>query len=652
MIMLIRHPRLFRTLLLILPLCAPALHAQEMPLEIHARYWESPGPEQSEEGAPRLLIVYPVKEGSPSEAKTARYAGRVEPVDAKVTLNGEELKIWPGGVFTGLQEIKDDDKDFAQSWKFEASAAGKKTTVRRTLKLKRPVPVPQAWPLSFFAAPVSPTGDFVVPDGKTLDVKLYGSPEAKAEYRIGEGAWQAMEAAGKDEKRGAEYKATLTPPVVDARGPQKVIFRLTAEHEGEKKTITKEPGLRVGMMAPGAVYAGEITQYVATYLKNPEGWDRWGNWLEGTRFPVLEVRGDRARTDFGQAGDESKGWLELIHSKIDWTSTGATGLVVLNPERPQMEASPNAEKDQPIPIMTERFGRVSNNDTNFTWTLVGMQRPLAAVFNFEPQLGGDTGVKVKLPGARDAFSGKFESQKETGTFERIRKPDEIPTIQGVSKLPWWGFGMRVDPVHGFQVELRTAPKLDKTTAEKPLTGMRIMLDAGHGGDDAGALGPSGITEADLNLVQAAWLGKYLEEMGAEVKQLRRSDVKIELDDRCKQAIAWDPDLFVSVHHNSVGFGQDPNFDSGPIVFFHYPHSEPLAKSIAKPLAEAFGSGGGKTENFRVNRNFNLCPSVLVETAYVCNAEDDYKLRKTETTRKTAKAVAEGIKAYVVGTQQK
>ena len=506
--MLNRSPRFFRTLLLILPLCAPALHAQEMPLEIHARYWESPGPEQSEEGAPRLLIVYPVKEGSPSEAKTARYAGRVEPVDAKVTLNGEELKIWPGGVFTGLQEIKDDDKDFAQSWKFEASAADKKTTVRRTLKLKRPVPVPQARPLSFFAAPVSPTGDFVLPDGKTLEVKLYGSPEAKAEYRIGEGAWQAMEAAGKDEKRGAEYKATLTPPVVDARGPQKVTFRLTAEHEGEKKTITKEPGLRVGMMAPGAVYAGEITQYVATYLKNPEGWDRWGNWLEGTRFPVLEVRGDRARTDFGQAGDESKGWLELIHSKIDWTSTGATGLADLTPLVAKNDnASTLPERLEFSTPKEEMFWTYYEGKTQYAWSWPRLQRPIGTVFAYNPDMTGGGKLSITQPG------GKVTRE---GSIQRPSKPGELPKLELELKQPLWGFGMEVHEDYGFNIQVRTAPKLDKASPEKPLSGLRVMVDAGHGGDDAGALGPSGITEADLNLVQAAWLGKYREELGAEV----------------------------------------------------------------------------------------------------------------------------------------
>jgi N-acetylmuramoyl-L-alanine amidase len=70
-----------------------------------------------------------------------------------------------------------------------------------------------------------------------------------------------------------------------------------------------------------------------------------------------------------------------------------------------------------------------------------------------------------------------------------------------------------------RLTVRTRPRA-AGRAPAPLAGLRVMIDAGHGGDDRGALGPSGLTEADVNLVVSALLGDRLEALGAEVRQLR------------------------------------------------------------------------------------------------------------------------------------
>ena len=62
--------------------------AEGMPLEVGERLWERPGPVQDSAGAPRLLIVYPRRDERAIDGEGTRYAGRVEPEGARVTLNG------------------------------------------------------------------------------------------------------------------------------------------------------------------------------------------------------------------------------------------------------------------------------------------------------------------------------------------------------------------------------------------------------------------------------------------------------------------------------------------------------------------------------------------------------------------------------------
>jgi N-acetylmuramoyl-L-alanine amidase len=210
--------------------------------------------------------------------------------------------------------------------------------------------------------------------------------------------------------------------------------------------------------------------------------------------------------------------------------------------------------------------------------------------------------------------------------------------------PLWGYAMTCTPEEGLRLLVRTRP-VPNAAVGKPLAGLRVMLDAGHGGASFGERGPSGLLEKDINLVQVAWLQKDLEALGAEVRQTRTGDVDIDLDKRVDMALAWPSDLFISLHHNSVEAAKDPLSDSGPIVFYHYLQSEPLASAVAEVMAQRLDREHGpraRTSIFRVNRNVSLCPSVLVESAYICNPYDEFKLRQTDTLKASAQAIAAGV----------
>jgi len=96
--------------------------------------------------------------------------------------------------------------------------------------------------------------------------------------------------------------------------------------------------------------------------------------------------------------------------------------------------------------------------------------------------------------------------------------------------------------------LAAAPLGGETPPQHPV---RIVLDPGHGGAQEGALGPEGLFEKTLALDLALALKAELERSGAEVLLTREQDVLLPLADRVGFANHARPDLFVSLHANSM-----------------------------------------------------------------------------------------------------
>ena len=79
----------------------------------------------------------------------------------------------------------------------------------------------------------------------------------------------------------------------------------------------------------------------------------------------------------------------------------------------------------------------------------------------------------------------------------------------------------------------------------------MVIDAGHGGHDAGTHGPSGLLEKDVVLDVALKLGALLQErLGTEVVYTRNDDTYIPLEERTQIANEHKADLFLSIHANS------------------------------------------------------------------------------------------------------
>lgn len=182
---------------------------------------------------------------------------------------------------------------------------------------------------------------------------------------------------------------------------------------------------------------------------------------------------------------------------------------------------------------------------------------------------------------------------------------------------------------------------------KPLSGLVIAVDPGHGGDDRGVCYfPNDLIEKEVNLDLARRVASRLAAEGARVVFTREEDAFISLDERAAMANDAGADLFLSIHTNRIP-GHPECF--GAQTFYH-PASEEgkrLAELIQAELLKVDPENyrSALPGNYRVLR-LSQMPGVIVEIGFLTN-ERDRELIATEAYReRVADAVVLGVLRYL------
>ena len=181
-----------------------------------------------------------------------------------------------------------------------------------------------------------------------------------------------------------------------------------------------------------------------------------------------------------------------------------------------------------------------------------------------------------------------------------------------------------------------------TNTSIPIEKKVIVLDAGHGGKDPGAIF-SGLYEKTLNLDITKRVQALLkEDKRFEVYMTRENDVFVELIDRAKFANGKNADLFVSIHNNSM-----PSGFSGTMLLYNeskMSENKNIADTFQNIVEKASGLKGIGTrsrQDLVVLKNIEM-PGVLVEVACMSNSKDRRALRKNSFKQDIAEAIYEAI----------
>jgi N-acetylmuramoyl-L-alanine amidase len=235
---------------------------------------------------------------------------------------------------------------------------------------------------------------------------------------------------------------------------------------------------------------------------------------------------------------------------------------------------------------------------------------------------------------------------------------------------------------------QSVPQADEPAASKPKPIETICIDAGHGGEDLGALGKSKLPEKNITLQISQKLKKLIEsKTGLRVIMTRDKDSDVSLNSRASIANNQQAQMFVSIHVNSSfrksAYGSETYFvslqatDQEALELARKENQNPedpsetiknnelkmilwnmaqteyiresssLAEYIQFELNELLGTRnrGVKQAPFRVLMRTAM-PAVLIETAFISNSSEEKKLQNEEFLDKIAFAIFNGISKFI------
>ena len=196
------------------------------------------------------------------------------------------------------------------------------------------------------------------------------------------------------------------------------------------------------------------------------------------------------------------------------------------------------------------------------------------------------------------------------------------------------------------VTLRNPVMLDFDSAT-PLEGLRIVLDAGHGGYDNGAPGAKvGANEKDLNLSIVLAAAEKLRALGAEVILSRSDDTAVSLNERMELLEQLEPDLCVSIHQNSMDYSADITRIRGTLALWCMDGGLLLSDTVGRAMADSLGRNyrGNAYQALALCRNPKF-PAALIETGFITSVEEYEQIAAVGGIEAAAEGVANGILDY-------
>ena len=197
-----------------------------------------------------------------------------------------------------------------------------------------------------------------------------------------------------------------------------------------------------------------------------------------------------------------------------------------------------------------------------------------------------------------------------------------------------------------------------------LNGMyTLIIDAGHGGEDGGAVSITGVSESEINLSIACKLEDLLALYGVQPVMLRREDISLhdagaktlrekkvsDLKNRVKRVEETEFPFFISIHQNSY---PEKKYHGSQVFYANTMGSEQLGQYMQSVLNEKLAAGNTRAAKQIPDSvylmNHITCPAILVECGFLTNPEEEALLRTEEYQRKIAVCLTGGLLASANG----
>ncbi len=550
--------------------------------------------------APNVSVIHP-SEGMkvPSISQLFVY-GAVTP-GSMVSVNGSSMSVHAQGGFLIMQPVTPGENVLH----FEVrNASGEVTQLDRRFTVAEGFRVSPTKPLTIEPGSVAPQDDMWLMPGDVLSLSFQGSPGGEAWCNI-HGLKKhipLIDAGG----RGV-YKGTYVLPQGDSADHVNVqaVLKLNG-----RETDASSKG-RVTVEAIRVPRIGQITEDVCAVRTAPDG-----------GYDMFVYKGMRVQL----TGKSNGQWrIRLSPTQSGWIKESAVQELPPGSSAPRSLLSNITVTHQPESTLI----RIPLEDV----------LPYRTEHTMDPTL-----LTLTFYGASNK-TDLIRYDPEDPLIQNIRWKQVGPETCQILIQPrfkkWWGYDTRYEG-NTFVIEIR------KPWPSTSLEGMVIAVDAGHGGTEMGATGPHGTREKDINLQIAKVVADRLEKAGAKPFLIRDKDADVPLYQR--HVIAWanQARLFVSVHCNASGFGENPLVTNGFSIYAYHPQSMPLARAIHGYYKKntLLPDRGLFYADFAVCRMTQM-PAVLTEQAYIIVPEQEVLLLDSTFHQSVAKSILQGIKEFLV-----
>jgi len=378
------------------------------------------------------------------------------------------------------------------------------------------------------------------------------------------------------------------------------LFQLTLNGK-----ITTQPGSgKISILSPVNLEVAEVTSNAGVARTGPStDFSRITPLPKGTRASVTGKEGEWVRLDYG-------GWIKASEVRI--VASGVPPRSIIRSVRArQVEGATEVIFPLQVPVPLS----VQQGDRTFTVTL----------YNTTAQT--DT---IRLDD--DPLISRLDWQQVA--------PGQVQYAFNLKTQQQWGYTLRYEGT-SLILSLRHPPKVSTV---KSLSGIKILLDPGHGGpEDSGSVGPTGYPEKAVALTVSKLVREQLLRRGAIVYMTREEDKDVGLQERVDMIEKTQPALSISLHYNALPDNGDAMNTKGVGTFWYNSQAHSFAVFMHNYLVEKLGrpSYGVFWNNLALTRP-HITPSVLLELGFMINPEEFEWVSNPQEQQKLAEAIANGI----------
>lgn len=258
------------------------------------------------------------------------------------------------------------------------------------------------------------------------------------------------------------------------------------------------------------------------------------------------------------------------------------------------------------------------------------------------QLIDPTKIVVDIFGATNNTNWitQLENTKEIKNVYYEQVEDEVlrVTIE-LKHAQHWGYQI-------YYKNNKLVVKVRRQPENLSLNNLRIAIDAGHGGSNTGASGPTGSSEKMLALAVSQKLQQALRLQGAKVIMTRTYEKFVDNKERILMYRDSMPDLLISIHLNS---SDDPIHVGGTSTYYRYIGFRKFSLDIYKRMLELGLKEYGNTGSFNFMLNSPIeYPNALVEMLFLSNPEEEMLIMDEKFQQQVADKIVLGIKDFLEG----